>query len=125
MRFGSLVAVIALIFPACGSESPTRTQADSGIEGLVTVGPMCPVERIDSPCPDQPVAATIKIVDPSNRLISSVRTGSDGRYRKTLEPGSYLISAQAWSTGSSQPQQATVEAGTFTRVDLRIDSGIR
>jgi len=58
MRKILLVAFCTSVLVACGSKAETGTgNGSSGIRGTVTIGPMCPVERADSPCPPTPYAA--------------------------------------------------------------------
>ncbi len=54
-----LLAAVAVLWLACrGQQAPPLT---SGIEGQVLIGPMCPVLREGTPCPDQPSQATIAL----------------------------------------------------------------
>ena len=59
MRGVRTVALAAgiLVLAGCGDEAPTA-RTDSGVTGLVHVGPQCPVETADNPCEDQPTAGT-------------------------------------------------------------------
>jgi len=55
--------VLALVLAACGAAAPANT----GIRGTVLAGPACPgPARLDSPCPDRPVAMTIEVVSGSD-----------------------------------------------------------
>src|SRR5207249_1393233 len=62
---------LALMVAACGTPA---AQPGTGIQGMVQAGPTCPVERIDSPCPPRPLAATVVVrvqherAVPCNRL---------------------------------------------------------
>src|SRR5205814_1656827 len=46
--------------PAAGAFAPCP--APSGVEGRVTAGPTCPVQRADQPCPDKPVETTLRLL---------------------------------------------------------------
>jgi hypothetical protein len=81
-----------LVAATCNNGTPA---VNSGIEGNVTIGPMCPVERIDSPCPDQPYAATIVIKDASGKEVARAHSAGDGRFRVALKPGSYTLVPQS------------------------------
>jgi len=102
--------------------------ATSGITGVVLIGPMCPVMRVDEPCPDQPFAATLLIRDSQGRELCSVASGDDGRFQVDLPPGSYEVVPLA-SGGSGLPfaaaQWVTVAFGQYTAVTITYDSGIR
>ena len=109
--------------------APTATvssASESGIDGLVTIGPTCPVQRIESPCPDRSFAADIIVVDSAGRRVASVSSGADGRFRIALPPGSYTLSPQHKATPpSAREQVVTVVAGSFAVVQIVYDTGIR
>jgi hypothetical protein len=112
-----------------GSGKPLKV-SDGGIEGKVVKGPMCPVERIDQPCPDKPLEADIEIQGPDdqdNKL--RIRSGKDGRFRIALAPGNYKLTPMAPNPGAPPrapgPQSVTVESGKYTQVTIKYDSGIR
>jgi hypothetical protein len=101
--------------------------ATSGIGGLVMIGPLCPVMRVDDPCPDQPFAATLIIRDSQGRELCAVSSGEDGHFLVGLLPGSYEVIPL---TGpgrlpAAASQWVTVAPGQFTDVTVSYDSGIR
>lgn len=120
-----LVLAALLIAATCDNGS---TKVNSGIEGNVTIGPMCPVERADSPCPDQPYAATIVIENAQGREVARAKSGEDGRFRVALPPGSYTLAPQS-PDGAQLPyaseQRVDVVDGKYTHIDISYDSGIR
>ncbi|RLT27744.1 MAG: carboxypeptidase regulatory-like domain-containing protein [Chloroflexi bacterium] len=108
--------------------------AESGIDGLVTVGPSCgPVAMPQQggallPCPDKPYQATLVFLDSQGREQARVTTGTDGRYRVTLAAGRYTVlplnpPGQQFPRASTT--EATVTSGSFTTVNVSYDSGIR
>ena len=99
----------------------------SGITGLVTIGPMCPVVTQDDPCPDQPLAATLVIRDALGHELCMTRSGADGRFRAGLPPGWYELVPVSGSTGLpyAMSQAVIVEPGRYTEVIVSYDSGIR
>ena len=116
--------VFALLLAACGSGG---AEPGTGVEGTVTVGPQCPVETSDSPCPDLPfvgdVAATASDGD-----TTTVPTDAQGRFTADLVPGSYTLAAVIRGGGGPPtpiPQSVVVEQGSYTQVTLEVDSGIR
>jgi hypothetical protein len=54
-----------------------------------------------------------------------VRTDAHGRYRASLEPGTYRVTIPRREGMSVAPRSAVVTAGRTRRVDFRIDTGIR
>jgi hypothetical protein len=112
-----------------GVRRPPKT-SDSGIEGEVSIGPMCPVERPDRPCPDKPFEASIEIQNQDNQGSQLTgRSGKDGRFRVKLTPGKYKLAPITPNPGAPPhappPQSVTVESGKYTHVTIRYDSGIR
>jgi hypothetical protein len=123
-----IAAAAAVLLFACKGqeEAPPLT---SGIEGQVLIGPMCPVVREGTPCPDQPYHATIAVWNAGRtKKVRTFETGSDGRFRVPLAPGEYYIDPQPPDTGGPPtpiPQTVTVPAGRFLQVTIEYDSGIR
>src|SRR5262250_2554940 len=75
--------------------------SESGIEGQVSIGPMCPVERPDRPCPDKPFEASIEIQNQDAQGDHlTVRSGKDGRFRVKLAPGKYKLTPISPNSGA-------------------------
>lgn len=100
---------------------------ESGIEGTVTLGPVCPgPQRPDCP-PDRPYRATIVINGPSGE-VARVTSGEDGRYRVLLAPGSYTLLPQTEPgrlLPHARPIDVVVPPGAVVTVDVPYDTGIR
>ncbi len=105
-------------------------KVDTGVEGIVTIGPTCPVMRIppDPQCADKPYPTTLII---ASTIIGKnggvlVKTDSKGYFSKELEPGTYTIKAES---NSQLPRLApvtfTVLAHKLVSLNLQFDSGIR
>ena len=121
----------------------------SGIQGTVTVGPLCPVLPHGSPyppfpltplpmpverpgilpCPDQPYEATLVFLDARGSQAARTASGPDGRYRVVLPPGPYTVVPLPPMEGLPWPRAGsitvTVPAGVFVEVPIHYDSGIR
>ena len=125
---------------ATGTPSPTPAPAtvtptgsgegtDSGIDGLVVEGPICPVERAGSPCPDRPLAAPIRITPVDGGAGITVESDDQGRFHVAEPPGQYdvqplPVDGARWPA-PGPPQRVTVEAGQFVQVTVTYDTGIR
>lgn len=114
------------------SRMPTRAgKVDTGVEGIVMIGPTCPVVRYpdDGSCADKPYQTTLVISNPyssdSNSGIS-VSTDEDGYFSQELAPGMYIIRAQS-ETAMRHFNPFTFEVKLHQRVSLtlKVDSGIR
>src|SRR5438270_13354325 len=117
---------VTLALAGCGSQ-PAATPG-TGIQGMVQVGPSCPVERINSPCPPHPLAATVVVRDGAGAEVTRFNSGADGRFKVDLAPGSYTIVGLNFGTSLLPrpiPKSVTVTQGTYTSINVEYDSGIR
>lgn len=111
--------LLALALAACAAS------AASEISGRVLAGPTCPVQRIDSPCPDRPVAMALAVTDERGGVVARVTSDADGRFHLALAPGSYVIRSDGSRLPLLRPTPFVVVTGRVTELDLRADSGIR
>ncbi len=64
----------------------------SGIRGLVVLAPSCPVILERDPCPEPARSVSIVIRRAADRTrVATIGTDARGRFRKALEPGTYLL----------------------------------
>lgn len=108
--------------------APSSSSTLSGVRGRVTIGPMCPVMRVDQPCPDQPYRAVLIVRDSAGSEIARIEPAVDGAYALPLSPGSYLmaplsppVSRLPWAPARAFDVQPSV----WTVLDVAFDSGIR
>lgn len=127
-RMRKLLILGMLLTVACSSAPRAPIPSDTGVEGVTQIGPTCPVQRVDEPCPDRPVRAEIRVLQDGN-TVGVVRSGEDGMFRVALRPGEYIIEASLLEQNAlnpdAQPVTVTVRAGEFTRITIAFDSGIR
>lgn len=124
-----VLAAFALIAATCGDGDDDGVLIGTGIEGVVTIGPMCPVVQENTPCPDEPFQAEIVIQDADDGdEVARFETAEDGTFTIGLMPGTYWLLPQWPNDGappSAQEQQVEVRTGEYTHVDVQYDSGIR
>ncbi len=125
-----LVLVVAgLASGACinGAPSGDGTSSSTGVKGRVLIGPTCPVERADSPCPDKPIEGVVVALRRIGEAAGNVHTDSNGRFFLPLAPGGYLIYAREESDNPrvSKFQRVTIAPGRVLSLALVVDSGIR
>ena len=104
---------------------------DSGIGGVVSLGPTCPVMRNppDPACADKSYQTTVQIIavgSPKSSPFATVETDKDGQYKIMLPPGNYAVQPVG---GSPLPrcntENVTVEPKKISEVNISCDSGIR
>jgi hypothetical protein len=116
--------VFVLLLVGCGPSS--TAEPASGVEGHVTIGPVCPVVQVDNPCPDKPFQATLTVLNPRGKKVTSFQTDTDGFYHVPLKPGDYVMHPESPNVmPSATDQPFTVLAEQFTTLDIAYDSGIR
>lgn len=113
-----------LVLAACSSlQTPPP---DSGIEGTVQIGPMCPVVREGEECPDQPYQAVLTVTSLTGERIVQVQTEADGTFHIPLAPGEYILHPESPNVMPFAPDQSfTVPEAEFIDMVVNYDSGIR
>jgi carboxypeptidase family protein len=106
---------------ACGGGA---SATPSSLHGIVRRGPTAPVCRVGSTC-SKPAARALLLLTRAGRATVRVRTDARGRYRASLEPGSYRVTIPRREGVAITPARAVVRAGRTRRVDFAIDTGIR
>jgi hypothetical protein len=128
MRSTLLLVALALVLAAVGCAGITETGV---LEGVVTIGPIEPVERpgVTPTIPPEVYEARKVLVynEAGSRLIKTVDLGPDGRYRVELAPDTYTVDINHLGVDSSGdvPRQIEIKSGVTVRVDIDIDTGIR
>lgn len=116
--------------PANTVPSTRPGKIDTGVEGIVTIGPVCPVVK-NPPAPEcenKPYKTTLilitNIIGRNGGVL--IETDERGYFSHELVPGSYTIRSQS---GDSLPRLTPVtfqvEKGKITSLNLLFDSGIR
>lgn len=140
VRSGLLLITVVVLAAACGADAGISDVTDSSttivigqlgfIEGTVTAGPQCPVQRVppDPACQDRPVAgATILITERGSGTVARLVTDELGRFSAALAPGFYVIEPQPLEglLGTPGPTEVTVESQNSAVVEFLYDTGIR
>jgi hypothetical protein len=123
LRRSTFVLFACLSLMACRHPVPAGT----GISGVVRLGPTCPVETVTSPCPDSPFRGDV-MATASDGASTTVTTDGEGRFTMNLRAGTYVVTAVATSGSippTPAPQTVQVRDGSYTRVTLEVDTGIR
>jgi len=123
-----LLSIISLAGMIAVALVTTAVACSSGIQGTVTLGPTCPVERPGMTC-TKPYAGTIDIFSESGRLLKAVSSSADGKFRVGLKPGTYTLKPEprdpARPYPMGKPVTVTVKPGSYATVNIQYDTGIR
>ena len=102
------------------------------LAGLVSIGPICPVEQEGVSCPVPPeLYAGVHVVvreDGDGDLAARVGLDGEGRYRVDLPAGRYQVTLDhelGIDRGHSPTYTVEIRRGQTTEIDFEIDTGIR
>jgi hypothetical protein len=124
MKSQFVIGILILFLATCSAQPPAPT--DSGMEGQVFIGPMCPVVQVGQECPDQPYQATLTVNSPQGGMIVQVQTDEEGQFKIPLAPGEYILHPESPNgLPFASERSVIVEEGKFTQVTVNYDSGIR
>lgn len=103
----------------------------TGVRGVVTAGPTCPVvtDPPDPVCADRPVAGAVLVFrDASGAEVARVTSADDGTFSVELAPGAYRLTAEPVEglMGTPEAIEVGVEAGQpMSELTVSYDTGIR
>ncbi len=127
--------VIGLIIAACDADSGNfnpngdTQEVDTGtLLGAVTRGPLSPVEGEDTPSSEPAADEEILIMTSGGDEVKSVISDDQGLYSIDLTPGTYVVDIASLDDiefTKDLPATVTITEGQETRLDIRIDTGIR
>lgn len=125
------VAAMLLLSAGCGEQGTSAAGPDSGVTGVVHLGPQCPVETVDQPCDDMPAAGVTVTVSKqlpgeayaAGETVARGTTDAQGGFRIAVAPGEYVVTADAGM--SCELMDARVTEGSYVEVDVPCDTGIR
>lgn len=103
------------------------------LSGTMTIGPICPVEHVDSPClPTLEMYAAQKVFVYSSdkkTLLMTLVPNVSGKFQANLLPGSYYVDVKHPTTKigsiSGVPTTITIVKGVATYLTINIDTGMR
>jgi hypothetical protein len=124
MKIQFITGILIILLATCSVQE--AVPADSGVEGQVLIGPMCPAVQVGQPCPDQPYQTKLTINGQDGKRITQVQTDQQGRFKISLKPGQYILHPESPNVMPFTAEQSfSVAAGQFTQITVNYDSGIR
>ena len=127
----SLIGFLAFAGFCCAQTSPTPMPVpetgDTGIDGVITVGPTHggPV-RPGMPSSAPLANATFVVANESN-AVAEFTTDNQGHFKVSLPPGHYTVTKKERQKGIGRygPFDVEVVAGQMTKVEWQCDTGMR
>ena len=107
------------------------TEQESGISGMVLLGPTCPVisDPPDPECADKPYATALVVTtSDQTSVIKAFRSDETGRFSVQVAPGEYSIRSEAASNVlpfCSSNGNIKVNINAHTETTVSCDTGIR
>jgi len=124
MKIQFVIGILILLLATCSMQQPKSP--DSGMEGQVLTGPMCPVMQQGQLCPDQPYQATLTVNSLDGGKTAQVQTDANGHFKISLAPGTYILHPESPNGMPHATERTfTVSAGKLTPLTIHYDSGIR
>src|ERR1700682_1708626 len=122
-----LKILLLLIMPSCFSSAQTQTESGTGIEGLITVGPVRGGPSRIGISDSRPLADAAFVVENDKGAVTSFTTNDQGQFRISLAPGHYTVSMKdkKGKIGRYGPFDVDVPAGQMTKVEWQCDTGMR
>jgi Carboxypeptidase regulatory-like domain len=121
-RWGVVLVALAVLC-GCSADVPER---GATVTGTVLLGPTCPVETLDSPCPPAPAAGAAVEVSKTGEVFATTTTDADGRFALTAPTGDVEVRARsAEGVPSEDVRVLTLSAGDDVELELTLDTGIR
>ncbi|HTL39217.1 MAG TPA: carboxypeptidase regulatory-like domain-containing protein [Methylomirabilota bacterium] len=110
------------------TDSTSATQTGT-LKGHVTIGPFCPVEQADNPCPGPSDAYTSReiIVYAQDKKTEVIKNFLDanGNYSFNIPAGTYWVLITPGGMQDEPLHEITITANQTTTLDFNLDTGIR
>jgi hypothetical protein len=128
---GAVFLLAILFISGCTKLIPKE---NGYLEGVITIGPICPVERIPPDPACLPTAETYKAYPVSvftsdgKIKIAQLNPSLDGTFSSELPPGNYLVVLETGKNnigGSNLPAVVSISSRGKTSLNIDIDTGIR
>ena len=130
---GIYVAMVLIIFLGC-NEQEFNNGENGFLKGVISIGPLCPVQRIPPDPACLPTAETYKAypvvirTPDGGKKVVQINPELNGSFSVELSFGNYLVALENNQNriGSSNlPATISIIAGDTTFLNIDIDTGIR
>jgi len=102
------------------------SDSTTGMVGVATMGPTCPVQHLGQNCTAPFANGKILVLDSSGKELNSFMTDANGNFKLLIAPGRYNLKLAG---GAALPrlEQTAIEVAPdhLTQLNLNLDTGIR
>ena len=118
----------------CGCLGPPQCVPKDGfLEGRVTIGPLCPVERNPPDPTCQPTTETYAAwpiavwTSDKKAIVAQIAPSLNGTYKIALSTGDYVVDFEKQQTfgNNNLPANITINSAEITTLNIDIDTGMR
>ena len=129
----AIIALLGIVFINNYFQKPINRIGESGfLQGKITIGPLCPVERIPPEPSCQPTEETYKawqvVIYASGKKtkIAQIEPSLDGTYKIELPVGDYVVDFEKQHAfARNLPETVTIKNGETEVLNINIDTLIR
>ena len=106
---------------------PIPSTGETGIEGVILIGPTYPGPVRPGIISTAPLSNTAFVVSNETGTVAEFATDNQGGFKVSLAPGHYTVTkkGQQRGIGRSGPFEVDVVAGQMTKVEWECDTGMR
>ena len=125
--------IITLILISGCTQQPAKPLEKGFLEGKITIGPICPVERFppDPNCePKEETYTAWQIAiwtSDERKKVAQIQPDLNGTYKLELPVGTYVVDFEKEQHfgGNNLPATIAIDSGKTTVLNIDIDTGIR
>ncbi len=126
-----ILTILIILIGGC-IQQQNRVSEKGFLEGKVTIGPLCPVERYPPDPSCQPTEETYKawpiaVYTPDKKTkVAQIEPLENGTYKVELPVGEYIVDLEKQHMfGKNLPATIAIKKGEITTLNIDIDTGIR
>ena len=127
-----IILIIGIILISGCIQQKNQISEKGFLEGKITIGPLCPVERYPPDPRCQPNEETYKawpiaVYTPDKKTkVAQIEPLVNGTYEVELPVGEYTVDLEKQHMfGKNLPATVAIKKGEITTLDINIDTGIR
>ena len=127
MRYTLALLLGCICFAVAQSPTSPQETADTGIEGVILIGPTYPGPVRPGIASTSPLANAAFVVSNETGAVSEFTTDDQGRFKVSVASGHYTVTRKEQRKGIGRygPFDVDVAAGQMTKVEWHCDTGMR